>query len=405
MEATKSSNHEGAVYTSKAGRLLKSSVVYGANASGKSNLIKAMYFALHLAVYSINNEIKAQINTTPFLLSTDTDGEGSLFEFEFIISKKIYRYGFVINKQFIMEEWLYIKPNNDSEFIPLFTRNKQDITVIDRVIFKEGLETIAKTRENVLFLSKVADDNGEISKTIVEFFVTKFVFFTTIGFDRSIGTLLRTQVDIHNIIFTEKYNLFIEALKCADIGIKGILRREMTIDEYPPHMRIHLESGKIKPLTRIKTTHTKYDASKQAIGEVEFDLSNNESTGTQHLVGIFPWILKILDEGGILIVDEFEEHLHPLMVKFILDIFNSNEHNPNGAQLIFNTHNLFILDKDIFREDQIWFTDKDKFGATDLYSLVDFELPQEFNLVKFYLNGKFGGIPSIKNFIANMHSN
>lgn len=336
MEATRATKNNETVIKSIAGRLLKSSVVYGANASGKTNLLRAMQFAVDFILYNFKYYDFCDLHST-------TEDKGSFFEFELIIDNKIYLYGFIVNKTQVIEEWLLVKTKLNNEFKPLFIRELQDIKVINPKLFKENIDFPTEIKPSCLYLSVLASKNNEISYFIV----------------KSLNKIYVKLNDDDMIIPIIHYNL-----------IKG-------------------KRNKIIKML-------------QAVGIEDADTCTEEnvSFGTKKLFCIFDSIISIMENGGILIVDGLESHLHPLIVKFIIDLFNSKQ-NINNAQLIFTTHNLYILNNKTFRNDQIWFTDKNEDGATDLYSLADFQLPKTCDLAKFYLNGKFGAIPDIKYFAIN----
>lgn len=382
-------------------KLVKSSVIYGANASGKSNLFKAMKFARDFIISSSKEtQAKEEIPVKKFLLSTETENEPSFFEFVFIQNNTKYRYGFRANKSEIVDEWLFrAKKVKETK---LFERSYQDIKIYKD--FKEGKDLEPKTRPNALFLSVAAQFNGQISGAIIEWIENLFVIS---GLSKYISITLDIIKD------KELKNKFLEILKIADLSIMNFEVKPKNLSEFAQvYFNALLDSGKkIELLPEIKTFHKKYDQNNKSSSDVEFDLKENESKGTQNLFSILGPILHTLSAGKVLVVDEFDVNLHPLITRFLIKLFNSNNQNPKNAQLIFNTHDTNLLNNEIFRRDQIWFTEKDEYERTDLYSLVEYELPKgkvraDRTFAKDYLAGKYGAIPFIgaSNFFCESES-
>ena len=189
--------------------------------------------------------------------------------------------------------------------------------------------------------------------------------------------------------FKDYQDRIIKFIKIADLGIDDIL------SEKKKTRKLDLWSSALQT-PDIYTLHKKYDKNNVNIGKAKIDFSY-ESLGTQKLFSISVFILKALKYSEILIIDELESSLHPSLTKLIVEMFNSKEINRNNAQLIFTTHDVTLLRKDNFRRDQIWFTEKDKYGATDLYSLVDFKVRNDASFDKDYILGKYGAIPFLGN--------
>jgi AAA15 family ATPase/GTPase len=362
--------------------LLKSACIYGANASGKSNFVKAYKFAIDF----INNSSKEsqvgeEIKITPFLLSTETENKPSLFEFVFIINDFKYRYGFEITKERVVSEWLF-RTKKEKEY-ELFIRDFDNININNK-LFDEGAGIEAKTRQNALFLSVVANFNGNISKLIID------------------SWLMPCITEIENI-YTDWITNFCR--KCPKI--KEEFKKILTVTDFgiedfiieKTNKELSQELIKFKGIffeDKIKVYKQKYDQNNQPLEKILFDLEDQESRGTQKIFSIAGPILSSLTLGHILIIDEFETMLHPLLAQFLVKLFNSNEHNPNNAQLIFTTHETNFLTNKLFRRDQIWFCEKNKYGATDLYSLNEYDVRHDASFEKDYLKGKYGAIPIIK---------
>ncbi|MDM8523229.1 ATP-binding protein, partial [Desulfococcaceae bacterium HSG8] len=246
--------------------------------------------------------------------------------------------------------------------------------------FKEGKGLDTKTRDNALFLSVVAQFNGQISKTILKWFRN---FNIISGFEE--------YGDI-TIKYMEKgescSRRVSEFLAVADLGILSANIAKAAA--LPANISQSLRTEHMD----IKTLHQKYDENRKAIGFENFELEENESKGTQKIFSLAGPILNALDRSEILLIDEMDAGLHPLIAKFIIQLFNS-EDNPNNAQLILNTHNIYILNSKLFRSDQIWFAEKDRYGGTDLYSLFDYKVKNDDSYGDDYILGRYGAIPCI----------
>lgn len=397
--------------------LLKSAVVYGANASGKSNLLNAMKDMKKIILSSLN--LQKEYKHKPFLLNTDTEEKPTIFELEFIIEKILYRYGFEIRKDAtILEEWLHQKKMEPrAKETVLFKRVKQDITISAK--FKEGKSLESKTREDALFLSVVAEFNGEVSLSIIEW-VENFMILFSLN-DNEFKFISYLALD-----YTDMQKNIINFINSSDVGISTLTTKESSFDELT---KISLnENGLDSKLTKkfskalkksieeiegkkieekdipkkIQTQHMMYNKENKFQTYKTFDL-DMESAGTQRLLSFSGPILMTLDMGRVLVIDELDNSLHPDLVKAIIKLFNSKETNPKNAQLIFTTHDTNLLDQSLFRRDQIWFTEKDIYGATDLYSLVEYgkgKTRDDLALEKNYLDGKFGATPNIGSLVT-----
>lgn len=380
-------------------KLLKSAAIYGANASGKSNLAKAISF---MKWFMINSSKETQstelIAVEPFALSTETENQPSLFEIVFILDSKRYRYGFEATQKRIISEWLFYVPTKRET--RLFERNYLESTYIFNIAktFKsKGINEI--TRHNALFLSVAAQFNVEIAAQILSWLTKKIQIISGLDninyLDYTINGLAPDNVYRKEII---------QLIKKLDLGIREIIvkQTEFSLDSLPEHIPDELKkslvkSGIIKDITLIKTGHQKFDSQGNYTSVELFDLYEQESEGTQKIVEIAGLLVDTLKNGNILIFDEFDARLHPLISKAIVELFNSQETNYNHAQLIFMTHDTNLLSNKLFRRDQIWFTEKNKYGATDLYSLVEYPIRNDASFETDYIKGKYGAIPFIGN--------
>jgi len=397
MEATKLKNLiESNTFNCSNISLLKSAVIYGANASGKSSLLEAMDVMRKIIENSISIKKTDRFQAQPFLLNNKTATKETSLEIEFIIEDIIYRYGFEIaTNSNILKEWLYQKKLQPrAKESQLFKREKQELI---GKLFKEGQRLIKNTRENALFLSVIAQFNGEISEKILIWFKQ----FNHISNTRSDEFKHYSFNKLEDNEFKEK---IVTLIKNADVGISDISKKKISyeelkkenpdLDELPNFL---IEEMKDKGLSSIETSHIQYQKENTFNKFIPFSLEM-ESDGTQKLLALSALIIETLTNGEILMVDELDNSLHTELVQGIVKLFNSEETNPNHAQLIFTTHDTNLLNQKFFRRDQIWFTEKDIYGASDLYSLIDYgkgKTRDDLVLEKNYLNGNFGAVPHI----------
>jgi AAA15 family ATPase/GTPase len=374
-------------------RLLKSAAIYGANASGKSNFIHAIEFMHYFVFNSINPFSSDQrYKAEAFRLDAQTVQEPSHFELVFMLEGKRYRYGFELDSQSVSAEWLYFVPTIRET--KLFERNGEKISL--GPLFKEGKGLQDKTRGDALFLTVAAQFNGSIAKKIHQ-------AFNDITFTSNFGTW---RQNFSAVAFVESQSSLKDEIKrlikSFDVGISDISVKEtqletLSIDNLPKRFHIDFGTEGVKTVAlNVLTSHLKIDKNGETSYEV-FDLDENESDGTKKLFDLAGPLLDVLKNGRTLIVDELDARMHPLITSAIIGLFNSNETNPQNAQLIFATHDSTLLKKDRFRRDQIWFAEKDRFGATHLYSLAEFKVRNDASYGSDYIKGKYGAIPYIGN--------
>jgi uncharacterized protein len=354
--------------------LLKSAAIYGANASGKSNLVRAISFMKEFTINSaVGNRITNEIDTELYRLNIESEREPSYFEMVFIIGTTRYRYGFEVDRHSVKSEWLYQTLRTKES--QLFERENSRIKVFSK--FYEGKSLENKTRKNALFLSVVAQFNGDIATDVVDWF-NELNIFNNLDDDDYDNATIDALIEGH------RTQDLIGLVTSLDLGIKDIQMIKAPIPEFP---------GVIS--YEVKTAHWKYDSEENRVDTEYFELDENESAGTQKLFNISGLLINILQTGEILIVDELDARLHPLISCAIVKLFNSPITNPRNAQLIFTTHDTNLLSANMFRKDQIWFTEKDRYGATDLYSLVEYDIPDDAPFEQDYIAGKYGAIPFI----------
>lgn len=384
--------------------LLNSAIVYGANASGKSNFLKAMAFMSRIVL----NKDKVIQSTdilpyTPFKLNTETKEASSTFEMVFFIHEIKYRYGFELDKTTVYSEWLYADEKGKES--KLFYRDISEEDYVNPNKFHEGSSFFNKKEseihisKNQLFIWKCDQDGGEISKSILNWF-NRLNMIDGMEHD---GYINYTMNKMKNDNFK---NDIVALVKTADIGIENIVLEEEKIpdnilEKMPIPDEMKQEILKDGGLTRIliNTYHKEFDENNQEVGVAVFELDNEESKGTRKFFKMSAPILNTLKEGKILIIDELDASLHPMLTRHLIKLFHNKEVNKNNAQLIFATHDTNLLKKTIFRRDQIWLSEKDEYGATDLYSLAQFNnVRKDEDFEKHYIQGKYGAIPYLSSF-------
>ena len=350
-------------------KLLKSAAIYGANASGKSNLAQALSF---MKWFMINSSKETQstekINVEHFRLSTETESEPSLFEIVFVLDGQQYRYGFEADRDRVVSEWLFYVPKVRET--KLFERESDRFSV-SKTYKADGIQQ--KTRDNALFLSVSAQFNVKIAEQILEWLTSQFKIVSGLNDE----AYLRYTVNC--LIQQANKDEIIQLIKKLDLGI-GEIKVEPSI-------------GEIK----VKTVHKKFDSEGNYISTELFNLEQQESEGTQKVFALAGFLVDVLKNGKVLVVDELDARLHPLISRAIIELFNSNESNPNQAQLIFMTHDTNLLSNKLFRRDQIWFTEKNRYGATDLYSLAEYKVRNDASFESDYIKGRYGAVPYVGN--------
>lgn len=371
--------------------LLKSAAIYGANASGKSNLLRAMDFTRKFVLSSSTEmHVGDEIRVTPFKFDVTTENAPSHFEVCFLVNNLRYRYGFEADRKSVEKEWLFFAEKEREK--QLFIRSGNRIEITDD--FEEGKGLEGKTRDNALFLSVVAQFNGEIAVSISKWFI---------GF-RALHGLHDQNYEKFTTLLLQKETsrqMLINLIKWADLGIEDLIANESPNEELIKSDQQDTSARKGYPFvkrSKISSVHGKF---KNGIKEgiVNLDFSSEESEGTKKLFYIAGPILDCFEKGYVVCIDELDAKLHPLLTKAIVNLFNSSKANPKNAQLIFATHDTNLLQYANLRRDQIWFVEKNLEAATDLYSLAEFKLPDgkkvrnDADLEKNYIRGRYGAVP------------
>ncbi len=370
--------------------LLKSAVIYGPNASGKSNIIKAIDTMQEMVLFSYSKYQRGdELPIEPFLLDEIMSEQPTEFELIFIYQNIQYNYGFTATKKKIFEEWLYAYPKGKPQ--KWFHREEEKWSFGSHFRGNKKLWS-ESTRENALFLSTAVNMNSEILRPVYDWFKEHL-------------HILSDTKDYWHPSFTyqlyedKKYReKILDFLKVADIDIEGFEFEEKSFDpdkmipkDTPDSIKEEIAKKlKDKKLKTVFSIHTNLQGER-----VRFSVDKHESDGTKKFISfIGPWI-DTLENGYVIVIDELNDNFHPLMVKFLIQLFHNNNINRKNAQLIFTTHETSVMNQEIFRRDQIWFCDK-KNKATELYSLVEFKARKGVtDIEKAYLSGRYNALPFI----------
>ncbi len=388
--------------------VLTSAAIFGANASGKSNFLNAIGFMKNFIFESAKEStFGKEIDVKHFKLSEDTANKPSTFEMTFMIKnmsnytpKKhiVFRYGFQLDRYRIKTEWLFARFTSLES--KLFTRVEDDIQIGDK--FKEGKQvykTVGSINKTTLFLSLIANikgDNAPLTGMVMNWF-RDLRDITAIANSNFFGI----TADLMNN--KKAKNEILKSLTIADMCIEDIIinKKKLDFNQLPMEIKQEINEKKLEEWfsLSLKTFHSKYNSKKQPIEKVSFDFEKEESDGTKKFFAIIGPILSALNMGLVLVIDEIDARLHPNLCLMLISLFNSKKINKKNAQLIFASHNTLIMNKNILRRDQIYLIEKDKYGVSDLYSLLDYKkVRNDASYNKDYLMGKYGGVPYLGNF-------
>lgn len=403
---TRSAEHDESLLTVPGTdiKALRCAAIFGANASGKSNVLRAMQ---RFSSIVSNSQRKWKPTAPipawdPFLLDDQSKHEDTLFEIDFVVDSTVYNYGFRFTDDAFTEEWLLDQTvktrtlfrrssKNGNAFFDFPGNNLASKSEDQRLLDLIGLQT----RTNSLFLSSAAQSNHEFLSTIYQWIEQRF-------------NILRPQNDFFRSYTagaceTPKHKERIKALLAA--ADTGIVDFNIAEEQAPEQIRQALKAA-IKVLKANVTDDSNLEVVDDGLTRDQITMLHKggknksyplpfdeESSGTRAYFYMLGPILQELEEGSVLLVDELESSLHPRLAKIIVQMFNSPEFNPKGAQLIFATHALSLLDLDLMRRDQFWITERSEIGSTILASLSDFRVRKGQNLASAYIHGRFGGVP------------
>lgn len=361
-------------------KVLKTIGIYGPNGSGKSNIIKALHLFRRMVKSSLESEGVPDFIIEPFILSDEQDENAGYFQVYLLINNKKYRYGFSLGyKGEIHQEWLYGPAGKNETWY--FKRTGQDIKN-NNEWFEEGLKLpLEKLRSDTLFITFVSAYDGPISSSIRGFISNKM---TVEEFDMRSRSLVRQRVmysrnfRTNNLLEEGNNELVLEWLKKAGLDYTSILLEDN-------------EKSKIPVVLLQKQIYNREGIPK---GSATLSLRENESAGTQKFYSYIGWLSEKFADGGIFISDEIDNNFHPSLLKKLIGLFNDPEVNKAGAQLLFTSHDTNLLDPEILRRDQVYFTEKSSKEETVLYSLSDLKgIRNNADFARQYLAGFYGALP------------
>lgn len=346
--------------------LLKSIAIYGSNGGGKSNFASALAVMNKILKDSysdtLKNEKEREFINISHRLSESTLNQPSSFEVVVLLDDVLYRYGFEIEEYTIVSEWLYKTEKRETM---LFERTGMDFSINERG-FPEGMQ-FNKVNSNVLLMSYLVHNNAIESSLAYDFF-------------RHLNVMDGLQDDFVKAYTRNRFSKDKEFKKWALNAIR------------------FLEISDVEVVgEELYAVHRKFDENKVLQESVRFNVEKEESSGTKKLIYLLGGLYDTLLNGGLFLIDEFDSKLHPNLTKKLIYLFHHL--NNQGGQFIVTMHDAVLLDKDIYRRDQIWFIDKDKFGASELYPMSDFKaaegLRNTSDFQKLYLNSTFGAAETI----------
>lgn len=385
MVASLKDGGRGAVHVETLGvDLLQVAGIYGANAAGKSNVLDALRF-MQTAVTASHRQWRPEgpIPHEPFVLDPAWRSRPSKFAIDFLLDELHFQYGFELNAEIVLREWLYAFPNKRRQ--TWFARDKQQFT-FGRSLKGPNRTIQGLTRSNSLFLSAAAENNHPSLGPIYGW-LAGGLLFTKRDEDNARLAAIAERLARGDQEITEILGL----VRLADLGIVDVRSRPLV--GMASYVAILLEPEKMESLAKLELYH-------RSQGEPVALSITQESRGTLAWLSLVGPILNALKNGAVLCIDELDSSLHPLLATVAIKIFESPDQNKNRAQLIFNTHDTALLGNLLphpsLRRDQIWFVEKDEEGATKLYPLTDFKPRNLENLERGYLQGRYGAVPFIE---------
>ncbi|CCU83433.1 conserved hypothetical protein [Mesotoga infera] len=387
--------------------LLKSSFIYGKNAGGKSNLLKGIAKMRDILLHSFDDSYRLQ--TDRFAFKEGAEKRPTKFEIEFLTEfgggPRKFRYGFEIQGGSIHSEWLFITRERETRIFLRESSSKKDIVITKK--YGELKKFVEFTNPNVLFLSVINKIGSvDLVKTVFDYFLSMII----IDASRFPTSLTAARLYKDKALYEKTVNFMRE----ADQGISGLEIRREEFEDVETYFkditgrRNDLEiditqvhngrNGTSKFLSYdVFTSHDMYNDDRSKKAKIFCDLREFESEGTKKFFKILGPVVDALTHGKVILIDEIDSKLHPLLVETLIDKFNSISENSKNAQMICNTHNPLILESKKVRRDQFWFVDKNELGESSLYRLTDFtNVRKDLNLKKAYLLGQFDAIPKMR---------
>jgi AAA15 family ATPase/GTPase len=367
-------------------RVLKTVGIYGSNGSGKSNILNGLRLFCNLVLRSLESESAMDAAANPFMLSEETPEHAGFFQIQLLLNQKKYRYGFTLSfKGTVLQEWLFGPAERNETWY--FKRTGQDIKS-NPDWFREGhdlpIETV-RVRANTLFLTFVSAYNGPISQNIRSFIVKDITFDCSallskshIGFRFATGSSSRYK-QTNQLLKEGKTEMVLQWLKSA-----GLIYSNITLEQENNFEKVMLEKNVFNKEGTI-------------LGATQVELDEDESAGTRKFYSYIGILHKKFTEGGVLVSDKIDNNFHPFLLQQLICFFNNPAINTAGAQLLFTSHNTNLLQPDILRRDQIYFTEKSNKDETILYSLADLKgIRNNADFARQYLAGFYGALPMLE---------
>lgn len=384
-----------------AGKVLNSVAIYGANSSGKSNLLRAVGTMRFIVLNSVKLNEHDTLPYEPFLLST-RDPRPTRFEIVYYETdtRATFTYGFEYTEDAIQKEWLVAKwPRRGIK--QLFFREPDQPVSVDYSNFEEGIRArdTLLLNKNRLFLSLVGQAGGEISNGVINWFQNSLRVIS--GIEDTYSKYTRKLV-FNNPEAKENVQAFLGKMK---LGFEKFVPQKIDFESigYPPGLPKELIAQlRNDPYIQITSIHNVYNDAGEVVRTESLDLDDQESAGTNKIFSLSVPLLEALTSGKTLLIDELDSQMHPLISWMLVEMFNKVEDNSTCAQLIFTTHDTNLLSSELFRRDQIWFTEKDTTESTSLYPLIraheksdslNHAPRNDSNYQRNYIQGKYGAIP------------
>lgn len=387
MVATSIKEHDYNLINIKDNKYLKIAAIYGANASGKTNILEAFdYMKRNLMVSDdTNTSANESEDYNSFLFDSKSKNEPIGLEVTILAdNKKVYQYGYEIKGRDIKAEWLYFKKGNKET--PIFERDD------NKVVFDKSYKDRKNNKYDVdsksLFLSlyrKIEKDNEDFKNVYTWFLNSYYLDLGNPKFENKINRTLSAQI----IEDKEYRKRLIEFIKVFDLGIDDI--------DFKIKDTKSISNNLLEAMVKISSIHKN---EKNEINLLPFEL---ESKGTLKMFYLYNFIMDALEDGSVLFIDELDAKLHPLLTRYIINLFHDSSTNIGNGQLIYSTHDTVNLNKETFRRDEIWFTEKNKYGISELFSLSDYKVDNakirnDATYNKDYLTGRYGAIPVFEGF-------
>ncbi len=373
-------------------RLLKIIGVYGANASGKSNLIRGLSFMQEMVESSLESESVIGWGFRPFQLVPDFEKKDGYFQIVLLLKGKKYRYGFTIGSdQMVQSEWLFGPAIKNETY---YFKRKYDQIDINGEFFSEGLNLpMDKLRKQTLFLTFITSYNGAISTLIKDFIAEKVFIDSSQVSLRKINRFNvgegRNRDLTDQLINAGQKNVVLDWLRGAGLNFTDVSLRKIDLTKNFSYNQIKLKK-KV------------YNDKGEVADSTEMDLDDDESEGTQKFYSYIGDIHETFKNGGVFVADEIDSNFHPSLLRQLICLFQDSDINPKGAQLFFTSHNTSLMNPDYMRRDQFYFTEKTVSDETRAYSLADLKgIRNSADFAQQYLSGFYGALPQLGKFLSN----